>query len=108
MIQGLPTGQIDATILSIVMQCVDDEHYIVRREACNCLALLLDTKYKDLAERKLCEAAIDASHYVRNQVLILCKNDKIKDLDIRQELFGILANDANYAIRVGCKTLEKR
>lgn len=108
MIQGLPTGQIDATILSIVMQCVDDEHYIVRRDACNCLALLLDTKYKDLAERKLCEAAIDASHYVRNQVLILCKNDKIKDLDIRQELFGILANDANYAIRVGCKTLEKR
>ena len=49
-VQELPTGQIDATILSIVMQCFDDEHYVVRRRACNCLALLLDTKYRDLAE----------------------------------------------------------
>lgn len=102
-VQELPTGQIDATILSIVMQCFDDEHYIVRRRACNCFALLLDTKYRDLAERKLCEAAIDPSHYVRSQVLNLCKGKKIKDPEICDELFDILTNDANYAIRVGCK-----
>lgn len=102
-IQGLPTGQIDATILSIVMQCFDDEHYAVRRRACNCFALLLDTKYRDLAERKLCEAAIDPSHYVRSQVLNLCRGEKIKNTEIYDELFDILANDANFAIRVGCK-----
>lgn len=102
-IQGLPTGQIDATILSIVMQCFDDEHYVVRRRACNCFALLLDTKYKDLAERKLCEAAIDPSHYVRSQVLNLCNSKKITSSMICNELYDILANDANYAIRVGCK-----
>lgn len=102
-VQELPSGQIDVTILSIVMQCFDDEHYVVRRRACNCFALLLDTKYKDLAERKLCEAAIDPSHYVRSQVLNLCKRKKIKASEICDELFGILTNDANYAIRVGCK-----
>lgn len=102
-VQGLPSGQIDATILSIVMQCADDEHYVVRRRACNCFALLLDTKYRDFAERKLCEAAIDPSHYVRSQVLNLCKCAKIKAPEICDELYDILTNDANYAIRVGCK-----
>lgn len=102
-VQGLSAGQIDATILSIVMQCFDDEHYIVRRRSCNCFALLLDTKYKDLAERKLCEAAIDPSHYVRGQILNLCKDKKIHSSEICNELLGILANDANYAIKVGCK-----
>lgn len=102
-VQGLPTGQIDATILSIVMQCFEDQHYVVRRKACNCFSLLLDTKYVDFAERKLCEAAIDPSHYVRSQVLNLCRSKKIIEPTIRNELINILSNDANYAIRVGCK-----
>lgn len=102
-VQGLPTDQIDATILSIVMQCFDDEHYVVRKKSCNCFVLLLDTKYRDLAERKLCEAAIDPSHYVRSQVLNLCRSKKIKISEIRNELLDILTNDANYAIRVSCE-----
>ena len=97
------TDQIDATILSIVMQCSEDEHYVARQRACNCFVLLLDTKYRDLSERKLCEAAIDPSHYVRSQVLNLCKGKKIKTPEIRDELFDILTNDANYAIRIGCQ-----
>lgn len=101
-IQGLSNGQIDVTILSIVMQCFEDEHYVVRRQACNCFVLLLDTKYKDLATRKLYEAAIDPSHYVRSRIKSLCKRKKIKQPEIRDQLLGILANDANYAIRVGC------
>lgn len=102
-VKGLSTDQIDATILSIVMQCFDDEHYAVRKRACNCFALLLDTKYSDLAERKLCEAAIDPSHYVRSQILNLCRRKKIKISEICDELLDILSNDANYAIRVGCE-----
>lgn len=102
-VQVLSKDQIDATVLSIVMQCFDDEHYVVRRKSCNCFVLLLDTKYRDLAERKLCEAAIDPSHYVRSQVLNLCKSEKIKIPEIKNELIGILATDANYAIRIGCE-----
>ena len=102
-VQVLSTDQIDATVLSIVMQCFDDEHCVVRRKSCNCFVLLLDTKYRDLAERKLCEAAIDPSHYVRSQVLNLCKSEKIKIPEIKNELIGILATDANYAIRIGCE-----
>lgn len=102
-VQGLPTSQVDATILSIVMQSFDDEHYLVRKKSCNCLALLIDTKYRDLAARKLCEAAIDPSHYVRSQVLNLCKSKKIQIPEIHNELMDILANDANYAIRAACK-----
>lgn len=102
-VQELPSGQIDATILSIVMQCFEDKHYIVRQRACNCFALLLDTKYHDLAERKLCEAAIDPSHYVRSRVLNLCRSAKVKISEVCDELFDILINDANYAIRIGCK-----
>lgn len=102
-VQVLSTDQIDATVLSIVMQCFDDEHYVIRRKSCNCFVLLLDTKYRDLAERKLCEAAIDPSHYVRSQVLNLCKSEKIKIPEIKNELIGILATDANYAIRIGCE-----
>lgn len=102
-VKVLSTDQIDATVLSIVMQCFDDEHYVVRRKSCNCFVLLLDTKYRDLAERKLCEAAIDPSHYVRSQVLNLCKSEKIKIPEIKNELIGILATDANYAIRIGCE-----
>ena len=93
-VQVLSKDQIDATVLSIVMQCFDDEHYVVRRKSCNCFVLLLDTKYRDLAERKLCEAAIDPSHYVRSQVLNLCKSEKIKIPEIKNELIGILATDA--------------
>lgn len=103
LIQVLPRKTIQATILSIVMQCFDDEYYAVRRRACNCLALLLETKYKDLAEQKLCEAAIDPSHYVRSQVMNLCKRATIKSQRIRDELLYILKNDANYAIRTRCK-----
>lgn len=102
-VQELSGNQIDVTILSIVMQCFDDKNYAVRQRACGCLALLLDTEYKDLAERKLCEAAIDPSHYVRSYVLNLCRGMKIKAPEIRNELLDILVHDANYAIRVGCR-----
>lgn len=103
-VRGLPLGQIDITILSIVMQCLEDEYYAVRVRACNCLVLLLDTKYKDLVRKKLCEAAIDPSHYVRSQILKLCKSKKELVAEVRSDLLGILKNDANYAIRLSCKS----
>lgn len=99
----LPYDQIDATVLSVIMNCFEDEYYAVRWRACSCLALLLDTKYEHLAKQKLCEAAIDPSHYVRSKVLNLCRDNKIRKPEFRDELLGILVGDANYAIRIGCQ-----
>ena len=89
----------DITVASIVLQCFEDEYWYVRRIACKSLALLLDTKFKSLIERKLYEATSDTSHYVRNQVLLLCKDGEISDDDIKNKIVDILKNDANYAIR---------
>lgn len=89
----------DATILSIAIQCVEDEYWVVRKYACNSMAMLVNSQYKPLVERKLYEAAIDPSHYVRNHVLKLCKDGCVNDTEIAAKLVEILRNDANYAIR---------
>ena len=91
--------KIDAMILSIVLQCFEDEYWPVRRMACNCLIKMLTTKYKDRVERKLYEGAIDPSHYVRNHLLHKCRNGEIRDISIAERIINILKNDANYAIR---------
>lgn len=91
--------KVDAMILSIVLQCFEDEYWPVRRVACNCLVKMLVTKYKDRVERKLYEGAIDPSHYVRNHLLNLCRNGKIADESIANRIMDVLKNDANYAIR---------
>ena len=89
----------DATILSIAIQCIEDEYWVVRKYACNSMAILVNSQYKPLVERKLYEAAIDPSHYVRNHVLRICKDGCINDAYISSKLIEILQNDANYAIR---------
>lgn len=91
--------KVDAMILAIVLQCFEDEYWPVRRMACNCLIKMLVTKYKDRAERKLYEGAIDPSHYVRNHLLQKCRNGEITDVSISNRIIDILKNDANYAIR---------
>ena len=50
-------------------------------------------------ERKLYEAVIDPSHYVRNHILQLCKDGSVNDAEIAAKLVEMLRNDANYAIR---------
>lgn len=91
--------KVDAMVLSIVLQCFEDEYWPVRRMACNCLIKMLVTKYKDRIECKLYEGAIDPSHYVRNHLLHKCRNGEIEDVSISERIIGILKNDANYAIR---------
>lgn len=91
--------KVDAMILAIVIQCFEDDYWPVRRTACNCLAKMLTTRYKDRAERKLYEGAIDPSHFVRNYLLQLCKRGKITDVSISDRITDIMKSDANYAIR---------
>ncbi len=91
--------KIDAMILSIVLQCFEDDYWPVRRMACNCLVKMLVTKYRDRIECKLYEGAIDPSHFVRNHLLRVCRSGVIKDASISERIIDILKKDANYAIR---------
>ncbi len=91
--------KIDAMILSIVLQCFEDEYWPVRRLACNCLGKLLITRYKERVECKLYEGAIDPSHYVRNHLLRMCKKGEIEVVSVSERIIDILKNDANFAIR---------
>ncbi len=91
--------KIDAMILSIVFQCFEDEYWPVRRAACNSLAKMLGTRYKDRVERKLYEGAIDPSHYVRNHLLRMCMNGEIQDASISDRIKDMMKCDANFAIR---------
>ena len=63
------------------------------------LGKMLTTRYKDRAERKLYEGAIDPSHFVRNYLLQLCKNGKIGDASISERITDNMKSDANYAVR---------
>ena len=91
--------KVDAMMLSIVLQCFDDDYWPVRRMACNCLVKMLVTKYKDRVESKLYEGAIDPSHFVRNHLLRMCRSGSIKDTSISEHIIDIMKKDANYAIR---------
>lgn len=91
--------KLDAMILSIILQCFEDDYWSVRRRACSCLVKMLATRFKGLVERKLYEAAIDPNHYVRNHILRMCKNGEISDSSISEHIIDILKRDANFAIR---------
>ena len=89
----------NAMVLSIVLQCFEDDYWPVRKRACNCMAKMLTTRFKERVEHKLFEGAIDPSHYVRNHLLRMCKACEITDTTISERITDILKNDANYVIR---------
>ena len=86
-------------ILSIVIQCTEDDYHAVRQYGSNCLCSFLGTKYHELAEEKIYELTLDSSHWVRNHLISLCEKKKIKDESIRKKIIEILRKDANYGIR---------
>lgn len=89
---------VDLMLLSLVIQCLEDECYEVRCSACKALSYVLDSNYKETAENKLYQVAADPSHYVRNNLLRLC-NEGIIHGDVSKKIIALLKNDANYAIR---------
>lgn len=99
----IPKDDVDTMIVSIVLQCFEDNYYAVRQRACLCMTHMINSKYRSLIVQKLHEAAMDPSHYVRNYILRLCKKGLIKDATITEALMGILQKDANYTIRTSCK-----
>ena len=87
-------------VLSIAIQCTEDDYHPVRQYGSNCMCYFLGTKYHEQAENKLYELALDSSHWVRNHLINLCANGMINDEIIKTKLIETLKNDANYRIRV--------
>ena len=91
--------QPDIVILLLALRCLEDSERYARMAACDSLAYLLGTIHHDQAVQGLNKAAIDPSHLVRSQVLALCRNGKISDSGVREQLIRLLQNDAHYYIK---------
>lgn len=93
-------NEVDPTILSIVLQCFEDEEAEIRRTACVCLAYLLNTPYREIVLNRLYKATLDTSHIVRYKVLLLCTVENvIKDRIVIDEIINTLKGDSHYKIR---------
>lgn len=91
---------IDGVILAIVLQCLEDNYYVVRIKACDCLVYFVNSGYHDIAKQKLIEVTLDSSHYVRNRLIRLCRREIIPEEALRNQIIAILQRDANYALRM--------
>ena len=98
-------NNIDMLVLTIVIQCLEDENYEIRCIACRSMVYLLKSQYSDIVENKLNQAVADPSHYVRNALLRLCQNGEVP-IGIAKKLIDTLSNDANYAIREFAKQVQ--
>lgn len=89
---------VDALILSIVLQCAEDESYEIRIIAYQTLSYLLDRNYKGLVENCMYQAIADPSYFVRNKILSLCQRNVFTN-EMVIGLAKALAKDSNYAVR---------
>lgn len=91
----------DYSILTLIFQCCNDDYYQVRNIASKCLCYILKNS-KDgktaMAEEKLYETAFDPSHYVRDNLVRLCKRELIPP-ELSRKILNTLAKDSNYGIR---------
>lgn len=95
---------VDALILSIVLQCAEDESYEIRRIAYQTLSYLTNGKYKSIVQNRIYQATTDPSHFVRGKILSLCKSGAF-EYNMSQDLIQALMKDANYAIRTRAKAI---
>jgi hypothetical protein len=84
-------------LFAVALQCIEDDYHTVRQYGCDCLCYLLKTRYRDIAETKLYEMALDSSHWVRNHIVSLCKNGRVVEV-VRDKLLEILKEDANFGV----------
>lgn len=91
--------EIGSIILSTVFQMSVDDYYSLRAMSIECLALLLDSKYNNLAKEKLYDLALDTSPYVCTTLIRICSNDTFPDKSVAYEIINSLSRSVNYAIK---------
>lgn len=89
---------VDVLLVTLIVQCCDDEYYEIRAIGCKCVSYILNSNFREILENKLYQHAMDSSAYVRNCILLLCKSGDIID-EVSEKLIVIFKNDANYTIR---------
>lgn len=99
-------GDVDAIIVSIILQCCDDQEVYIRTVACECLWFILDSQYKKQAEDMLYEMTIDPSPQVKNKLLNICKS-KPNHIKLIKKIVYTLIDDANYIINTKARKLLK-
>lgn len=96
---------VDSLIISIVFQCCEDSDVYIRMTACECLWYILDSNYKETAEEKIYEMAIDSAPTIKSKLLRICKEISLSHKELVNKILIGLINDANYMIRKQAKKL---
>lgn len=102
--QASALSDVDLMVLSIVFQLADDEYFSLRLKGIDCLAYILTSKYKDMAEKKLFELTLDTAPIVRNHLIRVCCDPQFPNKELSKQIIKSLTNDANYAIRAYAKS----
>jgi hypothetical protein len=91
--------KIDKLFLLMIVQMCDDKYYKVRKEASECLILLLSTPFRDIAKQKLVGLISDSSPNIRYNILDSIDKFSIEDCEFRNEILEYYCKDAHYNIR---------
>lgn len=90
---------VDTMILSMIFQFAEDEYFGIRLTAINCFSYLMQSKYKDIAIKKLYELALDPTPAVRIHLIKICRTQPLLQEEIGKKIIETLTNDADYVIR---------
>ena len=91
-------NDINELIVSLVLQCTAEKEADIRSLAYRCVAFIIKSPYKNIAELTISKAIFDPANSVRSTILNICTNGYIPK-DISDRLIELLRNDANYCLR---------
>lgn len=91
-------NDINELIVSLVLQCTAEKDADIRSLAYRCVAFIIKSPYKNIAELTISKAIFDPANSVRSTILNICTNGYIPK-DISDRLIELLRNDANYCLR---------
>lgn len=91
-------NNIGELLVSLVLQCTAEKDPDIRSLAYRCVAYILQSPYKNIAEIAINKAVFDPSNRVRITILNVCVNGYVPK-DISDNLVELLRKDANFSIR---------
>ncbi len=96
---------VDSLILSIILQCCEDQDVSIRATACECLWYILESPYTRQVEEKIDKMSIDPAPAIRSKLLRVFKENKTTHKALINRITLRLINDANYMIRKQAKDI---
>ena len=96
---------ISELLVSLVLQCTSERDPDIRSLAYRCVAYILQSPFRDIAEIAINRAVFDPSNRVRITILNVCANGYVPK-DISDNLVELLRKDANFSIRERAVCME--